>query len=60
MNQKIEQAMLELERHGYHREAQRAYQRWEAGERFELETTSDNRDELAKSSVKAANQEAAR
>ena len=60
MNPKIEQAMRELERHGYQREAQRAYQRWAAGERFELETTSDNRDELAKSSVKAANQEVAR
>jgi hypothetical protein len=60
MNPKIEQAMRELERHGYQREAQRAYQRWAAGERFDLQTTCDNRDALLKSSVKAANQEATR
>ena len=58
MNTKIQQAIDEMTRAGYQREADEAYRRWLSGERYDLASKSRNRDALVKLAVKAANAEA--
>ena len=55
MNRLIQSAIEEMTRSGYQRQAERAYERWQQGERFELDSHCVNEDRLVQSRIKAAN-----
>lgn len=55
MNRLIQSAIDEMARAGYQEQAERAYARWQQGERFDLEAHCVNGDRLVRARIKAAN-----
>ena len=55
MNRQIKSAIDEMTRAGYQAQAERAYARWQQGERFELDSGCVNEDRLVRARIKAAN-----